>query len=318
MISLRQHIFSLIAVFVALAIGIAAGSTVVRGPLLDNTRSRLETAEEQIATERAENDALAAEVAQLDDFAEDGPEQLLLDRLVGSSALLVVAGDVDSDVVRGVTESLEVSTSEYLGQIHLGAAVFDPEESSRIIEELGLDPETSAEDAMAAFGTRVAELIEGVHLALSAGGEGGSAIRGAFEDLEDAGLVDLLDIADSATGSDAFDLVVVSDRNVSHDPGTVLRAMVSSQSEDAAEDSSWVTMAVEVGRIAQGNDAPVDSFVESIRDDGRLRDEVSTVDNAETILGWIAMVLGLETAQLGEIGHYGFRDGAEQSIPPRP
>ena len=77
-------------------------------------------------------------------------------------------------------------------------------------------------------------------------------------------------------------------------------------------------MVAEVGRIEQGNDTPVDSFVESIRDDGRLRDEVSTVDNAETILGWIPMVLGLEAAQRGEIGHYGFRDGAERSIPPLP
>ena len=74
MISLRQHLFSLIAVFVALAIGIAAGSTVVRGPLLDSTRARLESAEEVIAAERAENELLTAEVAQLDGWAVDGPE----------------------------------------------------------------------------------------------------------------------------------------------------------------------------------------------------------------------------------------------------
>ncbi|TPW12136.1 MAG: hypothetical protein FD127_2808, partial [Acidimicrobiaceae bacterium] len=63
MISLRQHIFSLVAVFVALAVGIAAGSTVVRGPLLDSLRARLDSAEQNIETERAENDLLAAELA---------------------------------------------------------------------------------------------------------------------------------------------------------------------------------------------------------------------------------------------------------------
>ena len=59
----------------------------------------------------------------------------------------------------------------------------------------------------------------------------------------------------------------------------------------------------------------ITSFVGAIRDSGRLRDEVSTVDNAETILGWVAMILGLETARRGIIEHYGFRDGADRSLP---
>jgi hypothetical protein len=45
---------------------------------------------------------------------------------------------------------------------------------------------------------------------------------------------------------------------------------------------------------------------------------VSTVDNAETFLGWIATVLAMRTALAGDVGHYGFRDGAERSIPPSP
>ena len=92
MISLRQHIFSLVAVFVALAIGIAAGSTVVRGPLLDSTRARLESAEENIALERAENDALAAELAQLDDWEVNGPAQLVSGRLAATGVLVMVVG----------------------------------------------------------------------------------------------------------------------------------------------------------------------------------------------------------------------------------
>src|SRR5215217_1639523 len=109
MISLRQHIFSLIAVFVALAIGIAAGSTVVRGPLLDSLRARLDSAESVIAQERAENDAQAAEVAQLEQLGEDAPEQFLPGRLTGVAVLLLVAGDVSTDVVSGSVRSLEVS-----------------------------------------------------------------------------------------------------------------------------------------------------------------------------------------------------------------
>jgi hypothetical protein len=106
MISLRQHIFSLVAVFVALAVGIAAGSTVVRGPLLDSTRARLESAEAIIETERAENDRLAAEVAQLDGWAVDGPTQLLGGQLADRALLLVVVGDTDADAVAGMIRSI--------------------------------------------------------------------------------------------------------------------------------------------------------------------------------------------------------------------
>jgi hypothetical protein len=74
-------------------------------------------------------------------------------------------------------------------------------------------------------------------------------------------------------------------------------------------------MVAEVGRIDPDNDSPVQSFVGAIRESGRLRDEVSTVDNAETVLGWMATVLGLQAAQGGDVGHYGFREGAERSIP---
>ena len=58
-------------------------------------------------------------------------------------------------------------------------------------------------------------------------------------------------------------------------------------------------------------------LVRAIRDDGRLRDEVSTVDNAETILGWVAAVLALEAGHNGSVGHYGFREGADGAIPAR-
>jgi hypothetical protein len=68
----------------------------------------------------------------------------------------------------------------------------------------------------------------------------------------------------------------------------------------------------------QDNETPVPSFVTTIRDSGRLRDEVSTVDNAETFLGWMATMLAMRTALAGDVGHYGFRDGAERAVPPTP
>lgn len=313
MISLRQHIFSLVAVFVALAIGIAAGSTVVRGPLLDSTRARLESAEDNIAVERAENEVLAAEVAQLDRWALDGPGQLLSNRLSGRAVLVVVAGESDDDVVAGVLRSLRAASAEVLGEIRIDPVVFDVDEAERVSVALGGGNSGEIEPAEE-FGVLLGRLIAGSADVLKEEREARPdvVLRAAFGDLEDAGLVDLLQLSSTETGVDEIDLVVVTDRNLIDDPAQVLDGVITVSDPDGP---AITTMVVEVGRVLQDNETPVPSFVEAIRNDGRLRDEVSSVDNAETILGWIAMVLGLEVA-LNDTSHYGFREGSDRPIPP--
>src|SRR5215210_7047366 len=147
MISLRHHIFSLVAVFVALAIGIAAGSTVVRGPLLDSLRARVESAEALIEVERAENDSLAAEVAQLDQLGEDAPDQLLPGRLEGTAVLLVVAGDVNVGVVDGVSRSVIASSAELIGEIRIDGIAFDPDQAVRVADAIGAAPGSDVAEA---------------------------------------------------------------------------------------------------------------------------------------------------------------------------
>lgn len=315
MISLRQHIFSLVAVFVALAVGIAAGSTVVRGPLLDSTRARLEAAEENIEIERAENDELAAELAQLDDWVVDGPSQLLGGRLADTGVLVVVAGDVDDDVVDGVLRSVRASAGSLLGELRIDPLVMDPEQSQRVAEVMGVQA-TDENVPMEVFGARIAELAPTVAAAFAGESsvDAAAVLREAFGDLEDAGLVDLLEVNPGEVTVNAVELLVLTDRNLVHDPAPMLDAVIT-VSDPAGP--ALPLLVAEVGRIGQDNDAPVPSFVGAIRDSGRLRDEVSTVDNAETILGWVATVLGLEAGRDGSVGHYGYRDGADGAIPAR-
>ena len=55
--------------------------------------------------------------------------------------------------------------------------------------------------------------------------------------------------------------------------------------------------------------------VASVRDDAEASTEVSTVDQAESVVGRIAIVLALSQADGGVTGHYGVSDGAESVIP---
>jgi hypothetical protein len=319
MISLRQHIFSLVAVFVALAIGIAAGSTVVRGPLLDSTRARLESAEAIIATERAENDRLAAEVAQLDGWAVDGPTQLLGEQLADRAQLLVVAGDTDADAVAGMIRSIRASGATFVGEVRIDPTVFDPAQVDRVVTALGADA-VGDRDPLAVLGEDLAaRLRQMVGVVREADGalRSDTLVRGAFGDLEDDGVVDVLGATRDEFEADDVQIVVMTDRNLANDPGVVLGSMISVASP-LDDQQPIVTVVAEVGRILQDNETPAPSFVTTIRDSGRLRDEVSTVDNAETFLGWTATVLAMRAALAGDVGHYGFREGAERAVPPAP
>ncbi len=313
MISLRQHLFSLIAVFVALAVGIAAGSTVVRGPLLDSTRARLESAEEVIAAERAQNELLAAEVAQLDGWAVEGPEQLLAEQLDGRTVLMVAAGDVDSDVVAGMIRSVRSAGGFLIGEVRIDTVVFEPGSAERLAD--AIDSASDDADVAGAFGAELARrLLDVVTAVTSAAGpvEPSEVLGAAFGDLEDTGLVDLLAVGRDAVVADGVDIVMLTDRNLADDPTAVLAPLLEIAGGDSGVDSLVVG---EVGRVLEGNETPVPSFVALVREDGRLRDEVATVDNAETFLGWIAIVLATAAMADGEVGHFGFREGADRSVP---
>src|SRR5262249_17634946 len=101
MINFRYHLVSLVAVFLALAIGIIAGSTVIKESILDQTQQTLDNAEKNLKDLedtnnrlRAENDQLKARDQALDTA---GTTELLQDRLVGVPLLMLKVDGVDDN-----------------------------------------------------------------------------------------------------------------------------------------------------------------------------------------------------------------------------
>ena len=70
MISMRYHIISLAAAFLALALGIVLGATKINAPWLAGLQSDSASLTEQRAELQAENDALTSDVAAGQDMAE--------------------------------------------------------------------------------------------------------------------------------------------------------------------------------------------------------------------------------------------------------
>ncbi|MBV9932696.1 MAG: copper transporter, partial [Actinobacteria bacterium] len=74
MINFRYHLVSLTAVFLALAIGIAMGATVVDQATVKLLRSQLDSVRTRANNTNTQNDALRAEVSRWRRFADQGDE----------------------------------------------------------------------------------------------------------------------------------------------------------------------------------------------------------------------------------------------------
>ena len=123
MINFRYHLVSLVAVFLALAIGIVAGSTVIKESLLDQTQQNLDRAEQNLKDLEDSNAALRSELDQLNrrDQALDksGVTDFLQDRLDGLPVVMMKVDGVDEDAATALRQAIDAAGARYAGTVTL-------------------------------------------------------------------------------------------------------------------------------------------------------------------------------------------------------
>jgi hypothetical protein len=113
--SARYHATSLIAVFLALAIGILIGAE-FGGDTLSETRRDLERSiTGNLQDERERSDQLAGELARANEFAESVYPVLVRDRLEGMRIGILALGDVSGEVSGTIEEALAPTGARLVG-----------------------------------------------------------------------------------------------------------------------------------------------------------------------------------------------------------
>ncbi|HXH59063.1 copper transporter [Iamia sp.] len=122
MINIRYHIVSITAVFLALGVGTALGSTFLEGNTVSLLDRNIRGAESQISDARQENDRLDAELAAarerdaaLIERAGEAVDERLLDRPV----LVVFAPGTDQALVDGVLRLVTEAGADLRGTLEL-------------------------------------------------------------------------------------------------------------------------------------------------------------------------------------------------------
>ena len=99
MISLRHHVISLAAVFLALAIGVVLGSGALSGPMVSGLRGDKGDLQKQITAQDGEKNALSQRLDAANQFDAAMSGRIVRDALVGKSVVLFRTPDAeDADV----------------------------------------------------------------------------------------------------------------------------------------------------------------------------------------------------------------------------
>ncbi len=292
MINLRFHIVSLVAVFLALAIGIAVGATVVDQGLVSQSQRRIAALDSTLQDRAVTIAALRKERTAAERFEVEAEPRMVKGRLNVTPVLLVSDAAIDSRRLADLTGTLRAAGARVVGTLTIGRALTasTPTDLTRArlaVSATSTRPETVQfllrERVIAAI-ARPSDLVP-------------------LQPVVEAGFVDRRD-PEGGVFPD-----VIPD-------GTRVVFVHQAPSNAAVE-----LVGAFLGRLAESGTPTVvvgsldDPIVGRVREVPSLAGRIASVDNVETRAGRVATVYALEDLARGRSGSYGQGDGAERLIP---
>jgi hypothetical protein len=307
LISFRFHLVSIVAVFLALALGVLVGTTVVNQGVIDDLNGRVDKAVTRSDDLRNQVGALQAQQRAWESFGRAVEPLLVSNQLTGQRVVMVTLEGVDLSEVDGVRQALQDAgaTVESVLFVTARMALTDESSQTQLAGILGTGtttPANLAADAARQLASRLA--VGAVPIA-------GSETSGAQDLLSRLAGANFLVVRGATGPLDAIggpdDPVVVlsgGSQDPVVEPSMFLEPLISALVDDLRP-----VVATETVDTAY-------AFVPLVREDGALDGRLVTVDNADSLVGRIAVVLGLrDLLATSQGGHYGVKPGATGLIP---
>jgi len=278
--SARYHAMSLIAVFLALAVGILIGAE-FGGDALTETRKNLEQSlVGNLQDARSRADDLSGELGRANEFDEKVYPVLTRERLLGKRIAVIAMGGLPSEITSAVEDALGPTGATLVGV----GVVREPVEMNGLASEL-------SETRFAEIRTESEELTElgvGVGRQIVIGGTLPELVRGQ-----------LFSRASGEFG--ALDAVIVV-RSQPEGMGPVQRS-TANQLETALLAGMTATRVPVVGVESTSTEPSSISFFQS--------NGLTTVDDIDNTAGQLALVLSIAGAE----GSFGVKSSADRLLP---
>jgi hypothetical protein len=303
-ISFRFHLVSLVAVFLALGVGVLTGTTVINRGVVARLESQTESISGQLESLREELGQLQSEAEVWSALGDEATESLLTGRLTQQEVILVTQDGTSEESLAGVRGALEASGATVAALLSIGprmalATDAERESLSAIVgAETGEDPAALAAAAAQLLAERLADGPNGTDTLEQLLDEDFLVVQGPR--LTETGLRGL-------GGPDEI-FVAVAGGPAQSDltPASFMVPLVA--------DLVAAGMPVAAAEPARGEEQEP-PFVTILRTEANVGPLIATQDNVDHPAGQIGIVLALEDLLQGSPGHYGIKDGTSRALP---
>jgi hypothetical protein len=311
MIDFRYHIVSIVAVFLALGLGLLVGATALQPTALGGLISLSQREHEQIGAALATNRQLNRQLDSNDQWAQANAPQLLHGLLAGERVVVVEAPGASSQVVSGVSDALAEAGATVSGQVQIQDKFFDVSRATQ--QQLTQLAQRFTPVAVSLPGSPVAQASQAIAGAILTKDGAGQPVAGQ-RDSASAALL-------SGFGAEGFLAV-----NGQPDARATLAIVIipdtpQSTSISNPQSQRLVTLAQQLNLAGQGTvvAGSVDgsgpgSVIDVMRNGGRAG-HLSSVDNANHTIGQIVVAQALTEQLRGVSGSYGATSSAASAAP---
>lgn len=287
MISYRHHIVSLVAVFLALAVGVALGG----GPLSELGR----TDQASVSSAQAKTRDVRRTATFGDDFATASAATLYGNRLDNHSVSILTLPGSDGDVVSALGAQVEEAGGRVAGTYDVQPALVDASEKS-LVDTLGSQLMTQlGADAVAHDASTYDRAGQLIGLAMSSTTVSAADVDAIRQSMAAA---NLLNSPGEATPAGLV-LVVLGDDT----DNAILAGLVAG----LADKATGVVVVGDAGSATASGD------LHGLRTEP-VADEVATVDGCDTPIGQVTSVLALARSLTVQGGSFG-ASGSDGPVP---
>jgi hypothetical protein len=304
-ISLRYHVISIGAVFLALALGVLLGSTTLSDSLLSGITNQKAQLAEQVADLQANANTQNGRLSAADQFATGIGPLAVRNLLTGRTVMMISTPDASKSNEQALATLLTAAGAQVTGQIQLTPAFSDPNKADQLRD-------------------LVTQMIPaGAQLPIAS--DPGTLVGGLLGDLL---LLNKANKPQATPNERSAALTALASAGFIRTPPTTTPAQLAvvltgtQQPDNAADRAAMLArFATQLQRTGTGTvlagttgsatgTAPIGVARADTADSS-----LSTVDNEDTAAGRITTILALQEQLNGKSGNYGTANNAQSPIP---
>jgi adenine/guanine phosphoribosyltransferase-like PRPP-binding protein len=312
MIDFRYHLVSIVAVFLALAIGLVLGSTELQGYTVDGLKATTNSLSSQLADTRAQRDSAIQQANAGEAFAQANQTVLLKNLLAGERVVLITDDGADSGTVSAITAAAKQAGATITGTIALQSSFNSTTTATENVLN-SVTGDLAQSDTVTLGQTSVwqqaAQLIASASVAKASSPTVALTLADSQEVLKNYQQYGFISITGAPANGATLAIIVAPSTVPSDGASDQASQNLVAVAEEFADQSTATVVAGDTSGDGAGS-------AMSVLRASSTAAKVSTIDDADTTIGQISTIQALATqAQGGKAGSYGVQTGATSGGP---